>query len=167
MTSGFKRRQSTSLLALPVRHLIYSPSLDALPAPAKAKANFYGRAKRILSSGDTANFSHLSVEDWKAIFEISSIRNRTLPEWRNSSGQALSSPSNLLSEKGEAVLYERPLTSFECRSAPHWRYRYSGSRRPGLVLIGVIEVGAARRARVGPRDSGDEAQREFELVRRF
>ncbi len=55
-------------LRYPLSYLIYSPSFDALPDP--AKAYFYERVSSILSGTDTATFGHLSAEDRAAIREI-------------------------------------------------------------------------------------------------
>src|SRR5439155_24980395 len=45
-----------------------------------------------------------------------------------------------------------------------WRDDHFQSRRPVLVFVGVVEVRAAGRAGVGAWNSGDQAQREIELV---
>jgi hypothetical protein len=75
--SGVRDRKGRSLkdldlkrrfLRYPLSYLIYTPALDALPAP--ARDYIYKRVRTILSGADTANFGHLSAEDRTAILEI-------------------------------------------------------------------------------------------------
>jgi len=53
----------------PLSYLIYSPSFDALPAPAKDYA--YRRLWEVLSGADKSPpFKHISTEERQAILEI-------------------------------------------------------------------------------------------------
>src|SRR5207249_9379937 len=51
-----------------------------------------------------------------------------------------------------------------CRFTLSRRNAHFQSRRPVLVFVGVIEVGAAGRASVRPWNGGNQAHREIELV---
>jgi len=59
----------TRLFRYPLSFLIYSPSFDGLPAP--AKQHIYRRLREVLSGEDTSkDFAHLSEADRKNILEI-------------------------------------------------------------------------------------------------
>lgn len=72
----------TRIFRYPCSYLIYSASFDALPEPAKGYV--YHRLLQVLTGQDqSADFSKLSSEDRRAIFEILLATKPGLPEeWR-------------------------------------------------------------------------------------
>ena len=72
----------TRIFRYPCSYLIYSASFDALPEPAKGYV--YHRLLQVLTGEDqSADFSRLSSEDRRAIFEILLATKAGLPEeWR-------------------------------------------------------------------------------------
>jgi len=68
----------TRLLRYPCSYLIYSSAFDALPA--EAKEYVYGRLHQVLSGSDnSADFSHLTMDDRSAILEILRQTKKDLP----------------------------------------------------------------------------------------